>query len=199
MACYLNALSLLFSIENDPENLAAINALAAMGILTEDENLIDAALSEILALPREQRAQMDPAKEVDYLLLKHHQGLVSRSSYGCVHMFCNAQLDKQDQQTQAMSLAQRAIVAEPSDSEARVRLATLKMEEGDVQSVLSIISGSSSATIEVESVEAGLRAIARAKVDEQTALREAQRAIMFAPWDSTRWLALAFVRNSGSH
>lgn len=48
-----------------------------MGILSDDESLIDAALSEILSLPREQRAQMDPQKEVDYLLVKHHQGLVS--------------------------------------------------------------------------------------------------------------------------
>ncbi len=66
----------LISITNDPENLAAINALAAMGILTDDENLVDAALSEILALPREQRASMDPGKDVEYLLMKHHEGLV---------------------------------------------------------------------------------------------------------------------------
>lgn len=47
-----------------------------MGILTDDENLVDAALSEILALPREQRASMDPGKDVEYLLMKHHEGLV---------------------------------------------------------------------------------------------------------------------------
>ena len=67
----------MFSLAHDPENITVINTLAAMGILTEDESLVDAALSEILALPREQRVRTDPHKEVDYLLLKHHQGLVS--------------------------------------------------------------------------------------------------------------------------
>ncbi|KAJ3553260.1 hypothetical protein NM688_g3709 [Phlebia brevispora] len=46
---------LLQSVENDPDNLMAVNTLAGMGILTEDDSLVDAALSEILALPLDQR------------------------------------------------------------------------------------------------------------------------------------------------
>lgn len=66
----------LRSIESDPENLTAINTLAAMGILTDDDNLVDAALSEILALPLEQRLELDPKRDVGYLLTQHYIGLV---------------------------------------------------------------------------------------------------------------------------
>jgi superkiller protein 3 len=58
----------------DPENLAAINALAGMGILTEDDNLVDAALVEILSLPLERRHELDPNNDVNYLLIQHHLG-----------------------------------------------------------------------------------------------------------------------------
>lgn len=66
----------LLSITADPENLAAINTLAGMGILTDDEGLVDAALSEILALPLEKRRALDPGRDVDYLLTQNHLGQV---------------------------------------------------------------------------------------------------------------------------
>ena len=43
-----------------------------MGILTADDGLVDAALSELLAAPLEQRLQRDPARDVPYLLAQHH-------------------------------------------------------------------------------------------------------------------------------
>lgn len=64
------------SISADPENLTAINTLAGMGVLTDDDNLVDAALSEILALPIELRHEMDPGRNVDYLLTQYHLGQV---------------------------------------------------------------------------------------------------------------------------
>lgn len=51
-----------------------------MGVLTDDENLVDAALSEIVALPLEQRHQRDPRRDVDYLLMQYHLGQVSSTS-----------------------------------------------------------------------------------------------------------------------
>ena len=50
-----------------------------MGILTDDDSLIDAALSEILALPLERRHELDPLRGVDYFLIQHHLGQVSSS------------------------------------------------------------------------------------------------------------------------
>lgn len=65
------------SIAADPENLPAITALAGMGILTADDGLIDAALSEILALPADAKRARDPARRVDDLLVQHHLAQVS--------------------------------------------------------------------------------------------------------------------------
>jgi superkiller protein 3 len=45
-------------------------------VLTEDDSLVDAALSEILALSLDKRRQRDPGGEVDYLLMQHHLGQV---------------------------------------------------------------------------------------------------------------------------
>lgn len=50
-----------------------------MGILTGDDNIVDAALSEILGLPIEHRHSVDPQRNVDYLLIQHHLAQVSRS------------------------------------------------------------------------------------------------------------------------
>ena len=55
----------------------AINTLAGMGILTGDDSLLDAALSEILSLPVEDRQERDPGRDVTYLLMKHQLAQVS--------------------------------------------------------------------------------------------------------------------------
>jgi superkiller protein 3 len=60
------------SISTNPEDLTAINVLAAMGILTDDDSLIDAALSEILSLSVDRRLELDPQRNVDHLLVQHH-------------------------------------------------------------------------------------------------------------------------------
>lgn len=64
------------SIDADPDNLTAVNTLAGMGVLTNDDDLVDAALSEILALPLDQRYSRDPQRDVAYLLIQHHIGQV---------------------------------------------------------------------------------------------------------------------------
>lgn len=65
------------SIADDPMNLTAIKTLTAMGILSDDDNLIDAALSELLDMPAEQRQELDPSNDVDYLLVHYNLGKVS--------------------------------------------------------------------------------------------------------------------------
>lgn len=69
----------------------AINTLAGMGILTDDESLVDAALSEILCLSFERRQELDPRRDVTYLLVRHYLGQVSSAFTG----FCNLGTDSQ--------------------------------------------------------------------------------------------------------
>lgn len=75
----------LASISEDSENLQAVAALAAMGILSDDDALVDAALSEILALPVERRHQLDPMRDITYLLVHHQLNQVSVSSLFMKH------------------------------------------------------------------------------------------------------------------
>jgi superkiller protein 3 len=62
----------LCSISDDPVNLSAIKTLAGMGILSSDESLLDAAVSEIVALPLDQRQLLDRERNVDGLLERYH-------------------------------------------------------------------------------------------------------------------------------
>jgi superkiller protein 3 len=66
----------LLSISSDLENLTAMTALVAMGILDSDDSLVDAALSEIQGLTLDKRVELDPARDVPQLLLRHHLGQV---------------------------------------------------------------------------------------------------------------------------
>lgn len=75
----MKPLILVFSIAHDSENLIAINTLAGMGILTSDDGLVDAALSEILSLPIDQRKGLDPNGDVDYLLIQHNLSQVGNT------------------------------------------------------------------------------------------------------------------------
>ncbi|KAG2028748.1 hypothetical protein BDR03DRAFT_1065886 [Suillus americanus] len=59
-----------FAIISDPEYLTAIDIPAGIGMLTKDDCLVDAALSEILALPVEQRHELDPRRDVTYFSCK---------------------------------------------------------------------------------------------------------------------------------
>ncbi|KAF9245024.1 superkiller protein 3 [Melanogaster broomeanus] len=83
---------LLDCISTDPENLMAINTLAGMGILTEDDNLIQ-------SLPIERRQELDPGRDVTYLLVQHH-------------------LSQSDVE-QATRIAQKALHIEPSNLQLR--------------------------------------------------------------------------------
>ena len=60
------------SITQNPENLTPINALAGMGILTDDDGLIDTALSEFNSLPLNLRHRCDPQRDYSYILKQRH-------------------------------------------------------------------------------------------------------------------------------
>ncbi|KAI0674837.1 TPR-like protein [Trametes maxima] len=170
---------LLQSVEYDPENLAAINTLAGMGILTEDDGLVDAALSEILSLPLDQRLQRDPERDVTYLLTQHHLG--------------------QGDATQALSVAQKAVFAEPARTDVRYSLASLTLRSGESGAALAVLGGSAQTQGDFAQLRASLALRAVALCVEETghgaeALRLAQKAVALSPWDRHSWEALAYVR-----
>ncbi|EIM82722.1 uncharacterized protein STEHIDRAFT_63802 [Stereum hirsutum FP-91666 SS1] len=162
-----------------------------MGILTEDDGLIDAALSEILSLPLDKRHERDPERDVDYLLTQHSLA--------------------QGEKGKALSHAQKSLFAEPSRSSARRTLAVLALQNEDPEAALAALSAAS-AGIDEGSAEGSaeglaLQAVARAlkghgnvseeREEEQKiieAKKLAQQSVMLAPWEVKNWETLAFVR-----
>ncbi|KAJ3849717.1 superkiller protein 3 [Lentinula lateritia] len=175
---------LLECIAMDSENLTAINTLAAMGILTDDESLIDAALSEILALPVDRKLELDPQRNVDYLLIQHYLG--------------------QDDAEKALRVAQSAVYADPGRLEARNQMATLLFQMQQHRSIVSVLSGPSTEySLEIEST-LKLRAVAEAlsthnkanKANRTRAVHLAQKNIMIRPSNADNWRILAIVDSS---
>lgn len=169
---------LLECIADDPENLMAIAVLAGMGILTTDDDLVDATLSEILALPVDKRHTLDPARDVTQLLMKH-------------------QLD-QNNISEALSIAQHALLSEPARQEMRRETASLTLQADDAGSALAILSGAQArGNIEDLLKSSRIRAVALA-LEEQGDLEEArkvaQKSVMLAPWDKDNWRTLAFTQ-----
>jgi superkiller protein 3 len=103
----------------------------------------------------------------------------------------------------AFSIAQSAVHAEPARPEIRREVAALSIQKGEYGSALALLAGSSPSTEDGlnDSSEslclhaiAGLLMKSSSPSDLQTALRQAQRAIMLSPWRARNWQTLAFVR-----
>ncbi|KAG2134969.1 hypothetical protein BD769DRAFT_1712269 [Suillus cothurnatus] len=75
------------------------------GKFTEDDGLVDAALSEILSLPVEQRQVLNPRRDVKYLLVQYYLGL--------------GDYDR------ATKISQEAVHVEPSNLQVRREVASL--------------------------------------------------------------------------
>ncbi|KAG2355063.1 hypothetical protein BDR07DRAFT_1304231 [Suillus spraguei] len=162
---------LLDCITSDPENLMAINTLAGMGILTEDDGLVDAALSEILSLPIEQRHELDPRRDVTYLLVQHYLGL--------------GDSDK------ATKIAQKALHVEPSNLQMRREVASLLLKQGERDAASAILASvAPNQTVAEEKITLALSALAQ-PIQSQ---RSAQKAIMLEPGQLRNWQTLAYVR-----
>ncbi|EJU03995.1 TPR-like protein [Dacryopinax primogenitus] len=182
---------LLECISADPHNLAAITALASIGSLTGDTDLLTAALAEIDILPRAERAAVDPSGEVDFLLSRHH--------------LANGDIDL------AVAVAEEALSAQPYSLGARQNVARLFLMSGNSLTARDIlqreglpedaVSRRLSALIDLALKERGeldLEEVevngnegtaedvpeARKKIDPSD---DAQRAVLAAPWDTSNW------------
>ncbi|KAG1761965.1 superkiller protein 3 [Suillus occidentalis] len=162
---------LLDCITSDPENLMAINTLAGMGILTEDDGLVDAALSEILSLPIEQRHELDPRRDVTYLLVQHYLGLGDSD--------------------RAIKIAQKALHVEPSNLQMRREVASLLLRQGERDAASAILASvAPNQNVAEEKTTLSLSALARPTQSQ----RSAQKAIMLEPGQLRNWQTLAYVR-----
>ncbi|KAI6044690.1 superkiller protein 3 [Pisolithus marmoratus] len=164
---------LLDSITADPENLMSISTLAGMGFLTEDDSLVDAALSEIQSLPIERRQELDPRADVTYLLIQHHLGLADIG--------------------QAVQIAQKALHIEPSSLRMRRDLALLTLKQGNKAATQAILAVASAVRILEEAKETLALACITDDRGKGRSLSYAQKAIMLDPGNVQNWKTLAYV------
>ncbi|CAK5265358.1 unnamed protein product [Mycena citricolor] len=162
---------LLDCTTTDPENLAAINTLAGMGILTEDDGLVDAALADLLALPPDRRFTLDPSRDVDDLLLQHRLG--------------------QGNLSLAMAIAQGSVMAEPSRAEARQQLALLNVQRGEPSAAVALLSTESSDTPAWKHLALQAMSLSLKGDCDNSAVSLAQKLVFLRPWDEDHWQALA--------
>lgn len=167
----------------------AINTLAGMGILTEDESLVDAALSEIQSLAIERRQELDPRKDVTYLLVQHHLGQV-RLFVHSIPQVADSQV--QGNVEQATRISQKAFHAEPSNVQLRRELASLILQQGHLRTTQAILEIHSSEENITEMKET-LPLLAIAGTGRE-AFRCAQKAILLNPGKVKNWQTLAYVR-----
>jgi len=152
-----------------------------MGILTNDDGLVDAALAEMLSLPLDQRVAMDPHHDVDGLLVKHYlgQGDISR----------------------AFSEAQKGIFAQPTSKELKLRAASLALQDDRSVQALALLTSVgevSEGTPAEYAKRLGLRAVAESLSSSEGSepLKLAQKAVKLNPASFEAWTTLGFVRNT---
>ena len=94
---------------------------------------------------------------------------------------------------QAQSVAQKAIHAEPSRPAAKHALAVLLVQDGQPAAALTILGSQH----EEDRESLGLRAIAESMVGgihkDRMVTRQAQKAVVFAPWETRNWQTLAYT------
>ncbi|KAH6914120.1 superkiller protein 3 SKI3 [Coprinopsis sp. MPI-PUGE-AT-0042] len=174
---------LLNCISDDPSNLSAIKTLAGMGILSNDEGLLDAAVSEIVGLPLDQRQLLDRERNVDGLLERYH---LSRNEL-----------------PQALQLSQKNLFNKPGDTSRRNALASLLLKGGNPQQALAVLGNTSVIDLRERGKGLLLKALALTSPSTHTqeevreAKKSAQRAVMLRPGSVQAWKVLAKVRDVG--
>lgn len=168
---------LLECIAADPENPELIITLAGMGILTSDDSLIDAALSEVMVLPLEKRQEFDRPRDVDWLLSQYY---LEQANF-----------------SKAISVLQSALFVEPFSVKIRKNLGILMIQKRHVRSAIAVLSGFPiNIPFQMHSSSLYFAAIARSLAGDfgKIPAQGMQKAIMLSPWDIQYWEGLAIVR-----
>ena len=156
-----------------------IATLGAIGVTTSDPELLDASVSELLALAPEQRAA-DPARQADLVLVNHFLA--------------------EDKPDSALSVLEASLQYDPTNLTARLRLAKLLLGLGradDVASLLAKVEGRIRGASVLESQMEVLLSLAGGTAAQEGATTAgAARGVMLAPWREETWQGLAYARTS---
>lgn len=170
--------TLLECVEIDNENLEVISTLTAIGILINDESLLDAALTEILSMAIDKRNQIDPKRNVNDLLL--------------MNSIIN------DDKLNTLKILSKNLYFEPYNLDIRRTLSLNLFSINDSQLASSMaIGGNDNSETKLNADYCSLLSIANLENnnehDLKSALSYSQRAIILEPWNQKYWETLSLV------
>ena len=171
------------SLSAENPSIVVITTLAAIALLSADEDLIDATISELNSLSTSRKLAEDPQDTTTDILYVH--GISTGD------------------EDQARVILEQSVHDNPTNMQRRIKLAKMLLASGQSQLASSVIDvnldpsefrqspiiGQGS---ETQSEVLRLKGIASVKNGDTAAGRsDLQRAVRVTPWDDSAWVALA--------
>jgi len=164
-----------FSLSQEKPPIKVISTLGAIAVVSSDEDLIDAAISELQTIPLDRQQTEDPSGQSDLVLYSH----------------ALAKGDEQD----ALAVLEAAVHAQPSCPGARNRLAKMLIALGRAEEAISVLAAQERIDRTMDVAETlRLRGIAEVLNANADGVKMSQKAVKLRPWDLVTWQALAWVR-----
>ncbi|OCF43903.1 superkiller protein 3 [Kwoniella heveanensis CBS 569] len=173
--------NLMECLSQEKPSLKVISTLAAIAIVSSDADLVEAAMSELLARPIVTRVQADPTGQSDLVLYLH---AISEGRPEDAH-----------------AILEEAVQINPNSTKARNRLAEGLIQSGKAGQAVSVLfteSNSRNKTdgADVRAEHERLSASANILDGDEFGLSHASKSVRLAPWEEENWTTLAWTKKS---
>ncbi|WVF69336.1 hypothetical protein IAT40_004112 [Kwoniella sp. CBS 6097] len=171
--------NLMECLSQEKPSLKVISTLAAIAIVSSDADLIEAAMSELLARPIESRVKEDSTGQSDLVL----------------HLHAIAEGRSED----AQAILEEAAQVNPKSTTARNRLAEGLIQSGKAGQAVSVLyregkdqNKTDGAALRAE--QERLNALANILDGDEFGLSHASKSVRLAPWEEENWTTLAWTK-----
>lgn len=162
-----------YSLSRERPSLEVISTLAAIGLVSSDADLTNAAISELFTRPIAERVQ-DPSGQATLVLYLHA-------------IFEGREED-------AYEILQSAFQTTPASLSVRNRLAEALIKAGKSQDALDVfaVKDIKEGVADVKAKEERLLGIGKLMEGDARGMKTIMRSVMLAPWEDESWQALAW-------
>ncbi|WVR06249.1 hypothetical protein IAU60_003279 [Kwoniella sp. DSM 27419] len=165
--------NLMECLSQEKPSIKVISTLAAIAVVSADADLVEAAMSELLARPVEARIKEDPSGQADLVLYLHS---VTEGRMDEAHAVLEQALSANPTSLRAQNRMAEALVQSGKTAEAaQISLNKLKTDEVGIKAEFDRIGG-----------------VAQILEGEESGFGQVARSVMLAPWAEDNWTALAW-------
>lgn len=165
-------------MSSENPSIKVIATLAACAITSSDEDLIEAAISELHTRSPQTKLLQDPSGQSDLVLFLHSLSLAESS----------------EQQAEAVQILEKAVMERVNDPVARIRLAKALVASGQYEEAKFLTDGLASHDGATRSEALRLTGVAQIVSGESDAMGMVQKSVVVRPWEQAGWEALAWTR-----